>query len=70
MVVLFHRWYIVLHLIGCGRSGMKILFAVFLFLLCGGCRGYDCNVPYIERYTYTIDIWLLLSWIGMISRLE
>ena len=30
MVVLFHRWYIVLHLIGCGRSGMKILFVVVL----------------------------------------
>ena len=30
MVVLFHRWYIVLHLIGCGRSGMKILFVVIL----------------------------------------
>lgn len=41
------------------------------FILCGGgCRGYDRNVPYIERYTYTIDIWLLLSWIGMIPRLE
>lgn len=30
MVVLFHRWYIVLHLIGCGRSDMKILFVVVL----------------------------------------
>jgi len=30
MVLLFHRWYIVLHLIGCGRSSMKILFVVVL----------------------------------------
>jgi len=30
MVVSFHRWYIVLHLIGCGRLGMKILFVVVL----------------------------------------
>ena len=30
MVVLFHRWYIVLHLVGCGRSSMKILFVVVL----------------------------------------
>ena len=30
MVVLFHRWYIVLHLIGYGRSDMKILFVVVL----------------------------------------
>ena len=30
MVLLFHRWYIVLHLIGRGRSGMKILFVVVL----------------------------------------
>ena len=30
MVVLFHRWYIVLHFIGCGRLSMKILFVVVL----------------------------------------